>query len=573
MIRRKQMLPPTPGWAVYLRTSTLEAQNPTMSQDRQRFNINRALLEHSDLQVVGEYADVMSGRTPKRDGYQRLLSDARAGKFSHVAVENAERFGRNDTEALITIDELHELGIAIRFADYPDLDPIDADDRLMITISFTLARRESMKLGERVRGGLHAKLRNGGSATIAPDGYINVEEKSENLGRSRTGRYTRWIEPDPEQFKVWRLAWDLLLTDKYTLAEICEELYARGYRYRSGRPFVEIKNGRRKPSINTLSKRFHNWFYAGWVVSEEAGIAPKTIRGQWQPLVTTEEFERGVEILLKRSKHKVPRRKHEYLLSGLIYLEQSDKTLIRMTCSTSNPARNGGGTSHYRIAGADINLMCDDVDKQVAKHIMRIQVDPTSIPTIREAYSEDIAEKLGYIKPNEEKALLASLKAVDEEEARMARLYATKKITDAVWEEWQDRRNSIRVSLEALSQKAQFHISHLDDALAIICKIGVLFKEMDISGQKELLKEIVHRVIVNPEGTITRLELLPPFAYLHCVTQRISGTGSKVSLKTKTSKDTGLCSNEVLLGGPEETRTHDLVSAIDALSQLSYRPP
>jgi hypothetical protein len=131
---------------------------------------------------------------------------------------------------------------------------------------------------------------------------------------------------------------------------------------------------------------------------------------------------------VKRSKHKVPRRKHEYLLSGLIYLEQSDKTLIRMTCSTSNPARNGGGTSHYRIAGTDINLMCDDVDKQVAKHIMRIQVNPKSIPAIREAYSEDIAEKLGYIKPNEEKALLASLKAVNEEESRMARLYATKRL-------------------------------------------------------------------------------------------------------------------------------------------------
>jgi hypothetical protein len=68
------------------------------------------------------------------------------------------------------------------------------------------------------------------------------------------------------------LAWDLLLTDNHTLAEICEELHARGYRYRTGRPFVEIKNGKRKPSINTLSKRFHNWFYAGWVVSEQASL-------------------------------------------------------------------------------------------------------------------------------------------------------------------------------------------------------------------------------------------------------------------------------------------------------------
>lgn len=47
--RNGKRLPPKPGWAVYLRTSSEEAQNPTMSQDRQRFNINRALLERSDL--------------------------------------------------------------------------------------------------------------------------------------------------------------------------------------------------------------------------------------------------------------------------------------------------------------------------------------------------------------------------------------------------------------------------------------------------------------------------------------------------------------------------------------------
>ncbi|MCA9884920.1 MAG: recombinase family protein [Anaerolineae bacterium] len=84
-----------------------------------------------------------------------------------MAVENAERFGRNDTEALVAIDELHALGIAVRFADYPDLDPIDPDDRILIALSFVLARRESIKLGQRVRGGLHAKLRSGGCVGLA----------------------------------------------------------------------------------------------------------------------------------------------------------------------------------------------------------------------------------------------------------------------------------------------------------------------------------------------------------------------------------------------------------------------
>lgn len=177
--RSAKHLPPKPGWTIYLRTSSEEAQNPENSQRRQRHSIERSLFERNNLPVINEYIDNLSGRyANNRPDYQRMLEDARAGLFSHVAVENAERFGRNDTEALVAIDELHRLGIAVRFADYPDLDPIDPDDRILVSLSFTLARRESFKLGQRVTGGLHAKLRSGGFVGAPPDGYINKEMRT-----------------------------------------------------------------------------------------------------------------------------------------------------------------------------------------------------------------------------------------------------------------------------------------------------------------------------------------------------------------------------------------------------------
>ena len=137
--RNKKRLPPKAAWAVYLRTSSQEAQNPANSQRRQRHAITQSLFQRDDdtLPVFNEYIDNLSGRYAKnRPGSQQMLEDARAGHFSHVAVENAERFGRNDTEALVAIDELHQLGIAVRFADYPDLDPIDPDDRILVSLIF-----------------------------------------------------------------------------------------------------------------------------------------------------------------------------------------------------------------------------------------------------------------------------------------------------------------------------------------------------------------------------------------------------------------------------------------------------
>ena len=77
-LRRKSKYPtPTPGWAVYLRTSDEEAQNPEASQARQRYIINKSVLERSDLPVIDEYKDVLTGRNPQRIDYQRMLQDAR----------------------------------------------------------------------------------------------------------------------------------------------------------------------------------------------------------------------------------------------------------------------------------------------------------------------------------------------------------------------------------------------------------------------------------------------------------------------------------------------------------------
>lgn len=66
------------------------------------------------------------------------------------------------------------------------------------------------------------------------------------------------------------------------------------------------------------STQNHNRTDAGWVVSDEAGSAPKTVHGDREPPVTTEKFGRGLATPEKRSPHQYARRKHDYRLKGLI---------------------------------------------------------------------------------------------------------------------------------------------------------------------------------------------------------------------------------------------------------------
>jgi hypothetical protein len=341
-----------------------------------------------------------------------------------------------------------------------------------------------------------------------------------------SGRRETWIEQDPERAQIVRYAFDLLLENNLTLEGICEALHGRGYHYRSGRPFIEIKkDGQRKANTNTLSAMFHNWTYAGWLTSKAGNIPPKTIRGEWEPIVTTEEFERGLAILEKRSRKLTRHRKHDYLLKGIVYYEHPDgRGLQKLTGSTSNAGRTGGGTSYYRIARSEVSFLCSSIDDLIPVALMNIQVDPDLLPAIRAIYTQDIAEKLGHLCPDEREQLEAALKGVDEEEARAARLFASGKITDTVWDslwrEWQDRRNQIRSTLDSLQHQQKTHITNLDAALQMIVQVGMVYNSLERDDQKELLRHMVSRVVIDHEGTIS-LDLRSPFSYLQDITKRI----------------------------------------------------
>ena len=144
------------------------------------------------------------------------------------------------------------------------------------------------------------------------------------------------------------------------------------------------------------------------------------------------------------------------------------------------------------------------------------------------------------------------LKTVEQEEARVARLFAVGKISTTVWDdmwsEWQDRRRTLLNALESLERHSEIHINNLDAALGIISKAGVLYSRLERSYQKELLRDMVKRVVVNDNGEIIEVKWLPPFSYLHDMSRKVgnvdsvSGTESKIDSITADS-----CTNDALL--------------------------
>ncbi len=428
-----------------------------------------------------------------------------------------------------------------------------------------MAKRESAILGKRTTGGMLSKLLKGEWPWQAPDGYLNKEIRIGELDREerlQRAKYKRWVEIDPEQAQVWRYAWDLLLQDGPTLEDICEALFARGYRMQDGRPFVRVnKSGKRVPNKQAVSRVFHKWFYAGWIVvqNEWANILPKTLRGIWEPVVSTEEFELGLAILARRNRKPAPKKKNFYLLQGLLFLQMSRHEFIKMTCSRPNTKRTQVGVSYYSVPGSQINFPCHAINDQIAGFLQNIQISPAMIPLIRRAYVSDINHS-SFDRTSDRKTLEQALERVKDKELNLWRAFTDYGMRAETFEklakEYQEEQDRITFALKSIQQENRETIANLDAALEVISEIGERYRRQDPQRQREILREVVDRVVVDHRGKVRKLVLKPPFVYLH---QLAGGNGGQRQVKrlnkreagkqTSSPNETG-CSFQVGLGDP-----------------------
>lgn len=69
---------------------------------------------------------------------------------------------------------------------------------------------------------------------------------------------------------------------------------------------------------------------------------------------------------------------------------------------------------------------------------------------------------------------------MDEEEARVVRLYAAGKFTESLWDSlWQDHRTKIRATVESLEHEQQTHITNLDAVLQMIAQVGIVYNSLE----------------------------------------------------------------------------------------------
>lgn len=118
--------------------------------------------ENPDWDFVEVYTDegISAVNTKHRDGFNRMIRDALAGKIDLIVTKSVSRFARNTVDSLTTIRKLKEAGCEC-FFQKENIMTFDSKGELLITIMSSLAQEESRSISENVTWGQRKRFADG----------------------------------------------------------------------------------------------------------------------------------------------------------------------------------------------------------------------------------------------------------------------------------------------------------------------------------------------------------------------------------------------------------------------------
>lgn len=140
--------------ALYLRVST-----DKQTVENQRPDVDRIVAARG-LDVAETYEEKESA-VKVRPEFDRMMRDARRGRFRVLVIWSVDRFGRGALENLLAVRELDRVGVQVVSAVEPWLDTSGPFREPMLYLISWLAEQERKRLIERTKAGLETARRHG----------------------------------------------------------------------------------------------------------------------------------------------------------------------------------------------------------------------------------------------------------------------------------------------------------------------------------------------------------------------------------------------------------------------------
>lgn len=280
-------------YIIYCRKSTESEDRQVLSIESQ-INELKKLSERLNLKVIDILTESKSAKSPGRAIFGKILDLINTNKIDGIICWKLDRLARNPIDGGQIIWMLQKG--TIKHIQTFDRGYFPEDNVLLMNVEFGMANQYVLDLSKNVKRGLKTKAEKGWYPAPAPIGYLN--DKSKEIGR-------REIMNDPERYELVKKMWDLMISGNYTPPKIMKKANTEwGYRSVNGKPI----------SRSNIYNMFSNPFYYGWY--EYPLNSGNWYKGNHEPMVTKEEFER-IQILLGRP-NKPRIKRHTFPFTGKI---------------------------------------------------------------------------------------------------------------------------------------------------------------------------------------------------------------------------------------------------------------
>ena len=310
----------------YARVST-EFNVQLNSLDNQITYYTDFIKSNPNWEYVEGYVDegISGVSTAKRERFNEMIEDGKLGLFDLVITKEVSRFARNTLDSIRFTRELLSNGVAVYFQS-DNINTLDEDSELRLTIMSSMAQDESRKISNRVRFGHHQAIKNG---TV--------------LGTNNMFGYTKKdgkLIIDEEQAGFIRELFEMYATGKFSMKQMEKHFYQKGIRNSKGN----------KLSHSTMGNIIRNPKYKGYFVGnkvvitdlftkkqkflpEEEWVMYKDETGETVPAIVSEElWERANEVLYMRSQDVITAQHktvHQNLLTGKLICSHCGKPYYR----------------------------------------------------------------------------------------------------------------------------------------------------------------------------------------------------------------------------------------------------
>ncbi len=311
--------------AYYARVST-DKYEQLNSLENQVNYFEEMIREKKNWTFIDGYVDegISGTSTEKRDAFNRMMRDAKEKRFDLILTKEVSRFARDTLDSIKNTRGLLENGIGVYFVN-DNINTLDADSELRLTIMTSLAQDEVRKLSERVKFGYQRSIKSG--RVLGNNDIWGYEKKDGKL---------LIVE---EEAKMIKRLYELYVSGKYGMSSISKMLFKEGFKNKNGNPL----------SMTTVANIIRNPKYKGYYCGNKSTIVDyklKTIvvkdKKDWviykdnevvPPIVTEEIWELANKIYdMRKAKTKDVDKKiyqNRYNFSGKIICNCHNRSFHR----------------------------------------------------------------------------------------------------------------------------------------------------------------------------------------------------------------------------------------------------